>query len=215
MALQLRQVEVRPAPRPIARPAEWNMYRPKSNRLRRPARRRRARAARPGASRAAAPAALPPVRSAGSSCRSARARSSARSRRSGSAAPRPCSTRSASSRPRSRHEHPRPRVQRVDHHLPVGRPRDLHPPIGEIRRRLRHPPRAVLAHTTRLLQEPRDLPRQQPFLTLRTRRQQLLPPAAERTLQRGDELERVTRQDLRIPFAAELDACREAAWHGR
>ena len=37
------------------------------------------------------------------------------------------------------------RVERVDHHLAVGRPGDLHPPVLEVRRRRRDPP-VALAH---------------------------------------------------------------------
>ena len=82
-----------------------------------------------------------------------------------------------------RHEHPRTRIERVDHHLPLHRPRDLHPPIRQIRRRRRN---------TELLRRPDEHRRRRN--PLEARRQQPLALRPELALQAVDERERVGRK---------------------
>ena len=71
----------------------------------------------------------------------------------------------------------------------------------------------ILAHVTRLLEEDRHLPGQQPLLAGGPGPEQLLTPRAERTLQLGDELERLRGEDPLVAVTADLDAVRELSLH--
>ena len=94
------------------------------------------------------------------------------------------------------HEHGRPRVQGVDHHLRLGRPGDLHAPVVEVRRGRRDPPlgRPDLRGGG---QEVRPLACRDPRVALCPPSQQGRALGAEPALQVGEEGDRVGRQDVR------------------
>ena len=219
MALELRQVEVRPA---AAREQPLGACGRSTGRSRtgcpRPARRRRARAARAGASRAAARGASRPRRS-GGSCFSPVSSEIVRSTRVDQ-------VRLALDhvRPGRRvrvlevgHEDLRARVERVDHHLPLGRAGDLDAPVLEVGRRLGDLPVALAD----LAASPAGSP------AARRRRAAAAAPSRRRAAPRGvppssrcrvgDELERVGVRECAPArrLAAELDARREVARHRR
>src|SRR5919197_2861733 len=75
------------------------------------------------------------------------------------------------------HEDARARVQRVDHHLPVDRPRDLAAPVAEVGRRGRDRP-VGLAYVPGLLEEVR------PAAALAPQLEELLPLRAELALEK-------------------------------
>ncbi len=101
-----------------------------------------------------------------------------------------------------RHEDVRARVQRVDDHLAIDGAGDLDTPIAQVVRNRRDGPLA-LADLARLRQKVRQLARVEPRLARFPRRQQLQPARIEFFLQRGDEAERIIRQDL-VPLRPNL-----------
>ena len=94
-----------------------------------------------------------------------------------------------------RHEHPRPGVERVDHHLAIRRTRDLHPPIRQIGRRRRHPP-IPGAHTSRRRQKVRQLTSPQRSRARTPRGQQLLPFTSELARKQMKKLDRLRGQHI-------------------
>ncbi len=115
-----------------------------------------------------------------------------------------------------RHEDPRPRIQRVDHHLALDRARDLHPPVLQVRRRRRHRPLRA-PHLLRLRQEARTFTRVQRRLPRRPPLQQLPPPRAEPPLQRDDERQRIGCQHpprRLAPFRRQPHAFHRDLGHG-
>ena len=114
-----------------------------------------------------------------------------------------------------RHVHRRAGVERVDHHLPVGRPGDLDLAHLEIGRRRRHAPRAV-ADRAGLREEVEQTARAQLGLSCRARREQLFAGRLERARQVGDELDRLRREDLAGSLdggAADVDALADRRGH--
>ena len=112
------------------------------------------------------------------------------------------------------HEHPRARVERVDHHLPVDRPRDLDAPVGDLLGRRRHAPGAR-ADLGRPGQEVWELAAVESLEPLLTPRQQLDPTRAERALQVVEEAaglvgEDVSRVDHRVIIPFRLRGSRRA-----
>ena len=93
------------------------------------------------------------------------------------------------------HEHLGARVERVDHHLPVDRARDLDPAVLDLRRHGLDAP-VALADVPRLGQEVRQLTVAQPLRAGLPRREQLPAPRAELALQAGQERARVFGEDL-------------------
>ena len=93
------------------------------------------------------------------------------------------------------HEHLRAAVQRVDHHLAIRRPRDLHAPVGKVMGRGRHPPVAH-THAHRLLEEVRQLAVAQPLRTRGARCEDLLPAGAELALEQVEELDGGGRENV-------------------
>ena len=84
------------------------------------------------------------------------------------------------------HEHPRPGVERVDHHLPLHRAGDLDPAVGEVGGRRSHTPRA-LANLRGLREEGRQLAGPDAALNLAPPREELLPARREPADQQLDE----------------------------
>ena len=93
------------------------------------------------------------------------------------------------------HEHLRARVERVDHHLPVDRPRDLDPAVLDLVRHGLDPP-VALADVVRLRQEVGQLAVAQALGALLAFGEQLATPRAEPPLQLGEELDRVVGEDV-------------------
>ena len=111
------------------------------------------------------------------------------------------------------HEDARAGVEGVDHHLGLGRSGDLDPPIVEIGRGRRDGP-IGLADLAGRPQERRAHARVQLDLALLALAQQLDPKRTEPSLEVGDERERVVGQDAlraRDRRASELDAGRHQA----
>jgi hypothetical protein len=109
-----------------------------------------------------------------------------------------------------RHEHLRARVERVDDHLAIGRPRDLDATVLQIRRDRRHAPLRV-ANLLRVRQEVRQLARIDQALAFLARREQLAHAIAVTPREIGDELERRRGENavvLGLERAADLDAAR-------
>src|SRR2546428_5129159 len=94
-----------------------------------------------------------------------------------------------------RHEHLRARVERVDHHLSIGRPGDLNPAIGQIRRNRSDAPR-VVPNPPGLRTEAERLSAIHPRLALHSTAQQVQAGGIESSLQLGDEFKRFRREDL-------------------
>ncbi len=92
-------------------------------------------------------------------------------------------------------EDARPRVEGVDDHLPVDRSGDLDTPVLEPRRNRRDLP-VALPDLLRLREEVGEDAGVDPLLGLDAAREELLAARAERPLERGDEAERLGRQDL-------------------
>ncbi len=88
------------------------------------------------------------------------------------------------------HEDLRPRVERVDHHLPVDRAGDLDAPVGDLGGERRDPPVAS-AHVGGLRQEVGELAAGEPVEPLRPAREELAPPPAELALEVRQEGGRV------------------------
>jgi hypothetical protein len=95
------------------------------------------------------------------------------------------------------HEAARARVERVDDHLAVDRPGDLHAPVLQVGRHGRHAP-VALAHLARLGKEVGELAVVQPRLALRAGGEESVPRAVEASVQLGDECQRVGAQDLLV-----------------
>ena len=93
------------------------------------------------------------------------------------------------------HEDARTRVERVDHHLAVDRPRDLDAALAEVGGRLGDAPVRV-ADGARLRQEVRQLTGPEPVPALGAGGEQLAAGRIELALEGGDEVERLGRQDL-------------------
>ena len=92
------------------------------------------------------------------------------------------------------HEDIRTRIECVDEHLGFGRAGDLHPPVGQRRRRRRHLPVAV-AHAGRLREEVGLVPGPEAGPPLGPGGQNPLPSAADPPLQVGDEGQRLGSED--------------------
>src|SRR5262249_24874121 len=98
------------------------------------------------------------------------------------------------------------RVERVDDHLAVDRRTgDLDAPILDVGRDRSDAP-VRFPHGTCLREEVRELAREDSSLTLVARREQLLAPAAELTLELGDELERLWAEDASLVPSEDVDA---------
>ena len=95
-----------------------------------------------------------------------------------------------------RHEGGGAAVERVDHHLAVGRPGDLDAPVEHVLRLRRNLPVRV-ADLLRLGQEIRQLAGVEFLLARRAAREQFLAARLELAVQLGDERERPRRQDRR------------------
>ena len=112
-----------------------------------------------------------------------------------------------------RHEDPRARVERVDHHLALGRAGDLHPAVGEIRRGGRDGPVGG-ADVGGLLEEIGELAGTEPPLDLAAAGEQLLAPGSEPPHQLLHELHGVGREDpvlARNVRSADLEGCGHSA----
>ena len=93
------------------------------------------------------------------------------------------------------HEDASARVERVDEHLGVGRPGDLHAPVAQVTRDGRNLP-VRLADRFGRGQEIRRLARVDALLPLVPGAKQLEAPVAELPLQPRDEIERLGAQNL-------------------
>ncbi len=93
------------------------------------------------------------------------------------------------------HEDARARVEGVDHHLPVDRPRDLDPPLAQVGRRLGDAPLGF-AHLARLGEKVRQLAGLQTLPALGPCGEQLAAPRLELALQKADEGKCFRRKDL-------------------
>ena len=93
------------------------------------------------------------------------------------------------------HEDLRARVERVDHHLAVDGPRDLDATILEVGRRRGYTPVRVIADVLRLGKEVGQLAGVDSPLPLVPPLEQLCAARPQLPLQRGDELERLRRED--------------------
>src|SRR6266540_3787229 len=113
------------------------------------------------------------------------------------------------------HEDLRARVERVDEHLAVGRAGDLDAAVGQVRRQRGDPPVAG-AHALGGGQEAGQLTGVERLLAAAAPLQQLQPGGSQLPLERGDEVERVGRQDLpvrRLGGTVDFDSCRAChAW---
>ena len=108
------------------------------------------------------------------------------------------------------HEHARPGVQRVDHHLALDRAGDLDASIEQVRRSARHHPRR-LPNVGGVLEERRANAGVQFGLAVHPATEQRPAMQVEPTVQAGDELQRLGGQDplcARDRFAEDLDAAR-------
>ncbi len=94
-----------------------------------------------------------------------------------------------------RHEAARARVERVDHHLALGRAGDLHAPVLQVGRRRGHAP-VALAHRGRLLEEVELRAGLELGHALRAPAQQVAARASEAALQPLHEGQRVVGQHL-------------------
>ena len=106
------------------------------------------------------------------------------------------------------HVHRRAAVQRVHDHLAIDRPGDLDPPVEQVARHRRDLP-VRLADRARLLEEVGQLARLQAGVDLPAPRQQLMARRPEAPLELGQEGERVRAQDLVVALgerAQDLDA---------
>ena len=106
------------------------------------------------------------------------------------------------------HEHARARVEGVDHHLAVDRARDLDPPVAQVGRRRRDLPVAV-ADDLRLGQEVGQRAGVELLLARGPELEQLAPPGAQLALQQRHEGERVGGEDLRVGRGDDLRSPRE------
>ena len=108
------------------------------------------------------------------------------------------------------HEHFRAGIERVDHHLAIGRSGDLHPPIAEIRRNRRACPIAF-ADLLRLRQKIERLAAIERRLPLLTTGQTFQRRAPNFALQLRHESERIRRQNFGergCDFALDRDTVR-------
>ena len=96
-----------------------------------------------------------------------------------------------------RHEDVGAGIERVDHHLPVDRPRDLDPPVDDVGGDRRAGPVAV-ADGAGFGKEVRQRAGVELGLASRTAGKQVGATAAERALQLGRERDRFRRQDLGV-----------------
>ena len=94
-----------------------------------------------------------------------------------------------------RHEDLGPGIERVDHHLPLHRSGDLHPPIVQVRRCGRHLP-AALADLPSLFQEVRQLAPSEASLDLPPTLEQRLATRPEMPGQQLDKSQRLRGDDL-------------------
>src|SRR5215471_5590321 len=104
--------------------------------------------------------------------------------------------------------HVRTGVERVDRHLPLGRPGDLHPAVDQPGRGRRHPPGQVIPDLAAPGEEVKGPARRDLYLPGLARREQLRPPGAELALERGQQAQRVGGEDLVVavpPRADDLD----------
>ncbi len=100
-------------------------------------------------------------------------------------------------------------VERVDGHLPLGGPGDLHPAVHQARRGRGHPPEGVVPDMPGLGQEVERATGGQVPLAGRAGGQQICPLAAELPLEQADQVQRVGGEDLIEPVpgrAHDLDA---------
>src|SRR5690606_13074813 len=114
------------------------------------------------------------------------------------------------------HEDIRPRVESVDHHLPVGRAGDLHPAPLQVRRSRGHLPGWIEAYRLRLGEKIGHFTSVQGLLTLLSCSQQRLPPVVEAALQAGDKGERLWGENLlvlRCDRSVDLHTGRELSFH--
>ena len=102
------------------------------------------------------------------------------------------------------HEHACARIERVDHHLPVDRARDLAPSIAEIGWRLGHLP-VVLPQVAGLLEERWALAGVEPGLALSAALEQLEPRRVQLSVKKRDEVEGFARQHLLVRGGEDLD----------
>ena len=94
-----------------------------------------------------------------------------------------------------RHEHPRARVERVDDHLAVDRPRDLDPAVGDLVRERRDPPVAA-PNVARLREEVGQLAAREPPRALHPSRESLAATLSELPLEVGQERDGVGCEDV-------------------
>ena len=96
------------------------------------------------------------------------------------------------------HERARAGVERVDHHLGVGRPGDLDAAVLQVGGDASDRP-VRLADVARVLAEVGNLARVEPLLPVEPAVEQLAPPAVESLVQFGNEVERIRGQDCARP----------------
>src|SRR5215472_11741648 len=104
---------------------------------------------------------------------------------------------------------PGARVQRVDRHLLVGRPGDLHPAVDQARRGGRHPPGPVVPDPAGRRQEVQRRAVDELLLAGRPGGEELRAARAELPVQRCDQAEGLVGEDLVVPVtgrAGDLDA---------
>ena len=95
------------------------------------------------------------------------------------------------------HEHPRPGVERIDHHLAIDGPGDLDPAVEQVGRDGSNLP-VPLADAPGLGQEVRLPAAVEPGLDLRPAGQELPSPAIEGPLELGQERQGIGREDLLV-----------------
>jgi hypothetical protein len=111
-----------------------------------------------------------------------------------------------------RHEHVRARVERVDHHLPLHGPRDLHDPLAQVRRRVGHAP-VPRPHLPRLVQEIGHLAALDPLGTGLPLEEQLPTPRLEPIVEIAQEAQRFGGEDS-VGIGQLGTAYRDAVWGG-
>ncbi len=105
------------------------------------------------------------------------------------------------------HEDAGARVERVDHHLPLDRTGDLTAPVAQVGRRRRDPPFAV-ADRPGLGQKAGARPGRELGLALVPPSEQLEPRRVELAVEAGDELDRLWRENLAVSRREQLESCR-------
>ena len=96
-------------------------------------------------------------------------------------------------------------VERVDGHLAIGRPGDLHPAVHQPGRRVGDPPRLVLADVLGLGEEVQRAAGGEIGVAGPRGVEQLAAPAVERAVQRRQQLERLGREHLVVPLVHRPD----------